>query len=69
MDDRKFARDEIHEEAGPYHAISGKFEAEKYDGIPMDTTVELTIDSFCITWDDRHSLMKDLAEVLSNYQI
>jgi hypothetical protein len=69
-ENRKFAKDAVTEDTGPYHSITGKFEAEKYPNTPLlDTTVELEIPRFAITWEDRHKLMKELAEVIGKYQI
>lgn len=52
-----------------WHNISADFEATMYDGKLLDTSVDLDIPTFSITWKDQEALMKDLAEVIKRYAI
>lgn len=70
MDGRKLVKDQIKKEVGPYHSITADFTAEKYEGCELlDTAVEINIENFCMTWNDREKLMIELANLLQKYQI
>ena len=60
----------LHEDTGPYHGIEGKFDGISFSNDPiLDTNVDLNIPTFAITWKDKESLMKELAEVIRKYAI
>jgi len=66
MENRKFSKDKISIDTSAYHTIHGKFEAERFDGLPpLDTRVELEIPAFAITWSKRQELMDELAKVIA----
>lgn len=50
--------------------IEAEFTAFRYDGDPLlDTTVELKIDRFAITWKQREAFLDALQEVIERFQI
>jgi hypothetical protein len=69
-DERKFVKQKIVRDTGPYMSIVGHFNAERYPGCPLaDTNVELDLERFCIHWDQKEKFMDELAELITRYQL
>jgi hypothetical protein len=71
-DERKFARANISKCETPFGngTVTGKFEAERFPGSDLlDTSVELEITPFAITWKDKEKLIEELAALIAKYQI
>lgn len=50
--------------------ITAEFEADRYPDLPLlDTRVELTIQPFSVTWNDKEKLLEELKAVIAKYQI
>ena len=65
MDERKTVKDKPY-----YGAVAASCEADKYPGEKLlDTRVEIHIDPFSITWDDRQKLVEALGKVIEKFQI
>ena len=70
MQERKIVKQELRQDIGPYHVMTGTFEADQYPHEPiLDTNVDLTIPTFAIIWDNRFDLLAELASVIEKYQI
>ena len=72
MNDRKVAHETVKEFLEPwgFGNVEAYCEAERYPGTPLlDTRVQVTVQPFSITWEDRNKLVKELAEVVKKYAI
>lgn len=72
-EERKFATETIVEDAEPRWGlgqVTATFKAERFPGSPLlDTSVEIKVAPFSITWKDKEKLTKELAEVIGRYLI
>lgn len=73
FEERKFAKETIVEHPEPRFglgAVTAKFTAERYPGTPLlDTSVEIEVAPFSITWKDKEKFTKELAELIGRYLI
>jgi hypothetical protein len=69
-DEPKFTKATVNTEVSHWLSISGEFDAQRVPGHELlDTTVELKIPKFCITWSEKEKFMNELAELIRKYQI
>lgn len=73
MSDRKFATDKIEafpEERFGLGKVTVEAKAEHFPGSELlDTSIEIKVDAFSISWKDRSKLAEEIAAVIRKYLI